>query len=261
MTYGRGGIVRAFSAMVLVAGMAFLVACGSSGTPAGVPITISLAAIGTYLNPGQASTITATVANDPSNKGVTWSFTPSGFGALSSQTATSVVYTAPTSVPTATAVTITATSVASSTVMATLQISVQTSAVTVSLTPAGPQTINQAQQLSITAATSDSKGVMWTLSPNVGSLVNPTTTAATYVAPSTVASNTSVTITATSVTSSSAKAILEVTVFPSGAGSNVAALNVTPGPAASANLAFVSLTICVPGTSTCQTVDNIQLDT
>jgi hypothetical protein len=254
--------VRALSAIVLVAGLAFLGACGGSGTPAGVPITITLSASATSLNPGQASTITATVANDPNNKGVTWSFAPSGFGALSSQTATSVVYTAPASVPTATAVTITATSVASSSVVATLQISVQTSAITVSLTPAGPQTINQAQQLSITAATSDNKGVTWSLSPTtVGSLTNQTSTAATYVAPSTVASNTSVTITATSVTSSASKAILEVTVFPSGAASNVAALNVTPGPANSANLAFVSLTICVPGTSTCQTVDNIQVDT
>jgi hypothetical protein len=252
--------VRALSAIVLVAGLAFLGACSSSGTPAGIPITITLSASLTSLNPGQSSTVTATVANDPSNKGVTWSFTPSGFGALSSQTATSVVYTAPASVPTATAVTITATSVASASVMATLQISVQTSAVTVSLTPAGPQTINQAQQLSITA-TSDSKGVTWFLSPVVGALTNQTPTGATYVAPSTVTSNTTVTITATSVTSSAAKAIVEVTVFPSGAGSNVAAVNVTPGPAASANLAFVSLTICVPGTSTCQTVDNIQLDT
>src|SRR5580704_3814687 len=200
MTYGRGGSVRALSAIVLMAGLAFLGACGGSGTPAGVPITITLSASATSLNPGKASTITATVVNDPSNKGVTWSFTPSGFGALSSQTATSVVYTAPTSVPTATAVTITATSVASASVMATLRISVQTSAVTVSLTPAGPQTINQAQQLSITA-TSDSKGVTWSLSPVVGALTNQTPTGATYVAPSTVTSNTTVRITATSVTS------------------------------------------------------------
>src|SRR5580704_19063044 len=140
MTYGRGGSVRALSAIVLMAGLAFLGACGGSGTPAGVPITITLSASATSLNPGQASTITATVVNDPSNKGVTWSFTPSGFGALSSQTATSVVYTAPTSVPTATTVMITATSNASSTVTAMIQIAVQTSAITISLSPAAPQT-------------------------------------------------------------------------------------------------------------------------
>ena len=266
MTYVRGGIVRALSAMVLVAGLTFLAACGGSGTPAGLAVMITLSASLTSLNPGQASTITATVVNDPSNKGVTWSFSPAGFGALSNQTSTSVVYTAPTSVPTATSVTITATSVASPTVMASVQISVQTSAVTVSLSPAAPQTINQAQQLSINATlTNDTnkKGVTWSLSPNIGSLNNQTTSAATYVAGS-VTSNTTVTVTATSVASTSAKATLEITVFPSGAGPNVAALTVDAGPVpqqADANLAFVSLTICVPGTTTCQTVDHIQVDT
>ena len=265
--------MRALSAIVLVAGLAFLGACGGSGTPAGVPITITLSASATSLNPGQASTITATVVNDPSNKGVTWSFTPSGFGALSSQTATSVVYTAPTSVPTATTVTITATSNASSTVTAMIQISVQTSAVTVTVSippgqgPAPPQTINQGQQLGLSATlTNDTsnKGVTWSVSPAVGTLTNQTTTAATYVAPGSVTSNTAVTITATSVASSTAKATAEITVFPSGAGPNVAALTVDPGPVPTqvdANLAFVSLTICVPGTSTCQTVDHIQVDT
>ena len=265
--------MRALSAIVLVAGLAFLGACSSSGTPAGVPLTITLSASTTSLNPGQASTITATVVNDPSNKGVTWSFTPSGFGALSSQTATSVVYTAPTSVPIATTVTITATSNASSTVTAMIQIAVQTSAVKVTVSippgqgPAPPQTINRGQQLGLSATlTNDTsnKGVTWSLSPVIGTLTNQTTTAATYVAPGSVTSNTAVTITATSVASSAAKATVEFTVFPSGAGANVAALTVDAGPVPAqidANLAFVSLTLCVPGTSTCQTVDHIQVDT
>jgi hypothetical protein len=264
MTYGRGGSVRAFSAMVVVTGLVFLVACGGGGTPAGIPITVTLSASLTSLNPGQSSTITATVTNDSSNKGVTWSSSPSGFGTLSNQTATSVTFTAPASVPAATAVTITATSVASSSVTASIQISVQTSAITVSLSPAAPQTINQGQQLSINATlTNDTsnKGVTWSLSPAVGSLTNQTTAAATYVAPSTVTSNTTVTVTATSVASSTAKTTLEITVFPSGAGPNVAAITVTGGPANSVNLAFVSVTICVPNTTTCQTVDNIQVDT
>lgn len=257
--------MRAFSAIVLAAGLAFLGACGGNGTPAGVPITITLSASLTSLTPGQSSTITAAVANDPSNKGVTWAASPSGFGALSNPTATTVTYTAPATVSTATAVTITATSVASSTVNASIQISVQSSAISISLTPAAPQTINQGQQLSVNAKlTNDTanKGVTWSLSAPIGTLSNPTSTSVTYVAPGSVASNTAVTITATSVASNSATAPLEVTVFPSGAGSNVAALNVTSGPVGnSANLAFVSLTLCVPGTTTCQTVDNIQVDT
>ena len=265
MRYGRGGSVRAFSAIVAVAGLAFLVACGGSSTPAGVPITISLSATFTSLIPGQASTITAVVANDSSNQGVSWSVSPSGFGALSNPTPTSVTYTAPATVTTATAVTITATSVASSTVAASLQIAVQTSSVSVSLAPAAPQTINQGQQLSVNATlTNDTgnKGVTWSLSPNIGTLSTPTSTSVTYVAPGSVASNTLVTLKATSVASANATASLEITIFPAGAGPNVAALNVTTGPVGnSANIAFVSLTICVPGTTTCQTVDNIQVDT
>jgi hypothetical protein len=256
--------VRAFSTIVLLAGLAFLVACSGGGTPAGVPITITLSASLSSLIPGQSSTITAVVANDSSGKGVTWSVSPSGFGSLSKQTSTSVTYTAPASVPTATAVTITATSVASSSATASVQIAVQSSAIGISLSPAAPLTIDQGQQVSINATlTNDTgnKGVTWSLSPAIGSLSTPTSTAVTYVAPGSVASNTSVTVTATSVASSSAKAILEITVFPSGAGPNVAAVNVSGGPAGIANLAFVSVTICQPGTTICQTVDNIQLDT
>jgi hypothetical protein len=264
MTYGRGGSVRAFSAIVLVAGLIFLVACGGSTTPVGVPITISLAASLNSLLPGQATIVTATVANDSSNKGVTWSISPAGFGTLGNQTATSVTYTAPTSVPTATQVTITATSVASSGVTASVQISVQSSAISISLSPAAPQTINQAQQLSVNATLQNdagNKGVTWKISPAIGSLGTATSTSVTYIAPNTVTSNTTVTLTATSVTSLNARATLEITVFPSGAGPNVAALNVSGGPGALPNLAFVSITICEPGTTTCQTVDNVQVDT
>ncbi len=267
MTYGRGGSVRAFSAIVLVAGLVFLSACsGNNGTPVGVQITITLAASAMSVAPGKSITITATVANDSSNKGVTWSIT-NGPGTLSGQTSTTVVYAAPASVPTPTSATITATSAASSAVTASIQISLQTSAIGISLSPVAPQTINQGQQLSVNATlTNDTsnKGVTWTLSPasGAGTLSNPTSTAVTYVAPGSVAGNTPVTLTATSVADSKATAALEITVFSSGAGGNVAALNVNSGPAQNSdNLAFVSVTICVPGTTTCQTVDDIQVDT
>jgi hypothetical protein len=261
--------VRASSAVVLVAGLVFLAACGgNSGTPAGIPITVTLSASLTSLSPGQSSTITATVANDSSNKGVSWSVSPSGFGTLSSQTATSVIYTAPTSVPTTTTVTITATSVASPTVTATVQIAVQTSSITISLSPAAPQTVNQGGTVSVTAKlTNDTsnKGVTWSISPQIGSLSGPTATAVTYQAPSSVTSNTLVTLTATSVANSAAISTLEITVFPSGAGGNVAALIVDAGPAPSTNPAanslYASVTICVPSTQTCQTVDHILVDT
>src|ERR1700676_2671143 len=191
MTFGGGGSVRVFLAVVLVAGLVFLAACGGNSTPAGIPITITLSASLTSVNPGQSSTITATVANDSSNKGVSWSISPSGFGTLSNQTSISVTYTAPTSVPTTTAVTITATSVASPTVTATVQIAVQTSSITISVSPGAPQTINQGGTVSVTAKlTNDTsnKGVTWSISPQVGSLSGATSTTVTYQAPSSVTS-------------------------------------------------------------------------
>jgi hypothetical protein len=42
---------------------------------------------------------------------------------------------------------------------------------------------------------------------------------------------------------------------------NTQAIIVDAGPSGFANLAFVSVTICVPGTANCQTIDHIQLDT
>lgn len=265
MTYARGGIVRGFSAIIMVAALALLSACGGGGTPAGIAITVSMSANPTSVAPGGTSSISATVANDSSGKGVSWSL--SGIGTLSAQTATSATYTAPTSVPTATSVTITATSVASPSVSGSVQIAVQTSSVTISLSPSTAQTLNQGQQLSINATvTNDSsnKGVNWSITPTTGAgtLTGQTTSAVTYVAPSAVTGSVTATVTATSVASPSAATSLQITVFPSGAGPNVAAATVDGGPVGNAtNTAFVSVTLCVPGTQTCQTVDHVEIDT
>ncbi|HLQ13334.1 MAG TPA: DUF3443 domain-containing protein [Steroidobacteraceae bacterium] len=49
---------------------------------------------------------------------------------------------------------------------------------------------------------------------------------------------------------------------PPPTGTNVAAVIVDAGPGGtSANLPFVTVTVCVPGTSTCQTIDHVLLDT
>ena len=265
MLYARGGIVRGFSAVSLVAGLAFLSACGGGGTPVGISITVSVSANPTSVAPGGTSSITATVANDGSGKGVSWAL--SGIGTLSAQTTNSVTYTAPTNVPSATSVMITATSVASPSVSGSVQIAVQTSAVTISLSPPTAQTLNQGQQLSINATvTNDSsnKGVNWSIAPatGAGSLTGQSTTATTYVAPSTVTGSVTATVTATSVASPAANTSMQITVFPSGAGPNVAAATVDGGPVGNAtNTPYVSVTLCVPGTQTCQTIDHVELDT
>ncbi|HEX5425996.1 MAG TPA: hypothetical protein VFW94_20780, partial [Candidatus Acidoferrales bacterium] len=86
-------------------------------------ITIVPPAIAVTLSPstanittGQNQNFTATVSNDPANKGVTWSLSGSGCsgascGTLTNQTTTSVTYTAPASAPSPATVTLTATSV------------------------------------------------------------------------------------------------------------------------------------------------------
>jgi hypothetical protein len=116
----------------LVCALCFAGCSGGSST-----ITIALApATGPALNPGQTVTITATVAHDKNNQGVTWSLT--GPGSLSGNTATSVVFTAPSSVSVTTNATITATSVANSAVTATESVTLN-AVLTISTTslPAG----------------------------------------------------------------------------------------------------------------------------
>jgi len=72
------------------------------------------------IDQGQTVAITAAVANDSTNQGVSW--TLSGVGSLSGATTTSVTYVAPNILATNTSVTVTATSVAKTTVTATLTI-------------------------------------------------------------------------------------------------------------------------------------------
>jgi hypothetical protein len=123
VTTFSGETVRKFRVLLLVAlGILVwvVVFAGCSGSSS---LTVTLApASGQSLNPGQTATITATVANDNTNGGVTW--TLSGPGSLSSNTKTTVVYTAPTSLSVTTTATVTATSVANSTITATESITV-----------------------------------------------------------------------------------------------------------------------------------------
>ncbi len=48
---------------------------------------------------------------------------------------------------------------------------------------------------------------------------------------------------------------------PLPSGPNVASITVDSGPAGTVNTAFVSVTLCVPGTATCQTIDHVLVDT
>lgn len=96
---------------------------GFSGCSSKGAITITLSpTTSPVLNAGQTQAITATVANDVNNQGVTW--TLSGPGSLTGQTSTSVTFVAPVDISVEATSTVTATSVASTTATATLDITV-----------------------------------------------------------------------------------------------------------------------------------------
>ncbi len=111
-----------YAALPLVLGMAaFMGGCSNSGTP---PIAVNLSpSTPQAIDQSQTVTVTATVMNDSSYKGVTWTLT--GPGSLSSSAGSTITYTSPTtSLTAAQQVTITATSQADPTKNASLQITV-----------------------------------------------------------------------------------------------------------------------------------------
>ena len=114
--------MRNFLVLALVGTLGFLVGCSNSGTPTGVAISISLSPATAAVGPNGVVNIVASVANDSSGKGVSWSL--SGVGALSAQTTTSVTYTAPATVTSTSIATVVATSIAAPSVNASLPITV-----------------------------------------------------------------------------------------------------------------------------------------
>ena len=97
--------------------MAFvLAACGSGGGSASnKPLSIVIAGAGPTILPAGSFDLRASVLNDTSGQGVTWSSTDSG---LSAETSSAAHYMAPGTIPANPKVTITATSVADGTVSA-----------------------------------------------------------------------------------------------------------------------------------------------
>lgn len=88
-----------------------------------IAITLSPTTTAT-INQAQTQAVTATVTNDPSNSGVTWSLGTGQVGTLISLTPTSVTYQAPKTLSANTTVTVTATSIANTTITASVSIAV-----------------------------------------------------------------------------------------------------------------------------------------
>jgi dienelactone hydrolase len=198
------------------------------GVPFAVPGTsVSIDMVSaTDLDAGGTAQLSATVANDPSNQGVTWtvSCSPAPCGSVS-PTATKdgivTTYTAPSTPPDSDlAVTITATSVFNTGAQSTAGVTVHT--VTVSVTPGSVLLpINVTQDFTATVAHDPaSKGVTWTAaqngavcSPGCGTAA-PSNTASgsptTYTPPAALPANPAVSLDATSVESAAAAAVASV---------------------------------------------------
>lgn len=113
-------ILRSHARTVFAVAMA-AVGAGCSSSP---PISVSLSASSTpAIDQSQPLTVTATLMNDTSHQGASWSLT--GPGSLSSSTGSTIAYMSPTtSLTSATQVTVTATSIADKTKSASLQLTV-----------------------------------------------------------------------------------------------------------------------------------------
>jgi dienelactone hydrolase len=191
--------------------------------PAGIAVSV-IPSTGTVQASATAK-FTATVTNDPANKGVTWtvSCSPAPCGTVSPSatvSGASTTYTAPSTPPSADlTVTITATSVTNTSASAFATIVIP--AIVVSVTPS-TATVQASATAQFTATVTNdptNKGVIWTVScsPAPCGTASPSATASgaatTYTAPSSPPSaDLTVTITATSVTNASASAFATVVI-------------------------------------------------
>src|SRR5438477_142310 len=196
------------------------------------PIAVSVSPPTANVTVTASQQFTATVANDASNKGVSWTLTQSGapcspgcgtISPVNTASGTATTYTAPSAVPANPNLTVVATSLANTAVSATASVTV-TPGVGVSVSPATANVNANATQQFTATVTNDpsSRGVSWTLtqggavcSPGCGTIAPPTTasgSAASYTAPSTIPANPNVTVVATAVTDTTQSATATVTV-------------------------------------------------
>src|SRR5205823_6566308 len=210
----------------------------NSAVSATATVTVTTG-VGVSVSPGTASVavtgtqqFTATVTNDPSNKGVKWTLSQSGtpcspgcgtISPASTASGAATTYTAPSAVPIPAQVTVSAISVADITKSATATVTVLPPiAVSISPTTANVS-VNAMQQFTATVTNDpSSRGVSWTLtqggavcSPGCGTIAPATTASgspASYTAPSTIPANPNVTVVATSVADTTKSATAAVTV-------------------------------------------------
>ncbi len=136
------------------------------------------------------------------------------------------------------------------------------SSVTSVMVSCSPSTITSGATSQCTATVNGtgnfSTGVNWTASAGTIS------SSGVLTAPPMVTTSLVDTVTATSIQNSGVGGTAIVTVNPTTASGNVAPIVVDAGPPGlgytSTNVAFVTVTVCVPGTSNCQNIDHVMVD-
>jgi hypothetical protein len=167
------------------------------------------------LKVGQSLVLTGSIANDGTNSGLSWSVAPpSGCGALSASTGTSVTYTAPASLATTCVATVTVASTADNSKTASVAATVNPISVAITPNSVANVPVGGTQNLSA-SVTNDfaNAGVIWS-SGGCGTLSGSTTTATTYTAPVTLASACTATVTATSVSDPGKSSSVQLPVNP-----------------------------------------------
>lgn len=227
----------------------------AAAASSGSSVTVSINPASVYVPLGKSVRFSVLVQGT-SNQQVQWSLSP--------QLGTMVngVYTAPSSVSAESQVTISATSVADPSKMATATVLIgqpvtlpapslpaPSSPVPVVSVSPGSQVLSAGQSVQFTATVqgAGNSGVTWSLSPNVGSIVNGL-----YTAPAQLASQEAVTVTATSSADPAANATANLTLKPAAtpvSGPQVVSISISPGSAALAASQMVAFAALVSGTS------------
>src|SRR5689334_37617 len=184
-------------------------------------ISVSVSAGSPNVPAGGTAPFTATVTNDLSSMGVTWSVSCSvaqcgTVSPTSTLSGNSTTYTAPpTPPPSDMLITLKATSVADTSKSNSATITFSAVSVSVSLTSASVQAGNSVDISASVNNDLSGQGVTWSISPpsGVGTLTNASNSAITYNAPTTPPSiDAAVTITATSVLDTTKSATIIITV-------------------------------------------------
>lgn len=241
--------------------LSLLIACGgSSGNNATTITSVTASCSPSTILFGQTSQCSATVMGTGNfSSAVTWSVS-AGTGTISA----SGLFTPPSGGNASLLVTITATSTQDSSKSGTTTVIVNpTSTITSVTVSCSPSTVQSGQtsQCSATVMGTGNFASTVTWSASAGQI----SSSGLLTAPI-VSSTTNVTVTATSTQDTTMSGMATVTVNPTQSANNVAPIIVDAGPdpqnVAVANVPYVTITVCVPGSTTqCQTINHVTVDT